>query len=125
MIHITGNTCPICLNENLRWNLNICKSDMQMFKCGHGTCKECYKKLRNSQNEFMCPCCRTGTQSHTVAFYSQERGKWTTFAEWYNDYETYIQSGVANNVVKNTNFGKQLLRLIKENRKNRKLVVIS
>lgn len=116
-INITGNTCPICLNENLKWNLNICKSDMQMFKCGHGTCKECYRNLRNSTEEFFCPCCRETEQLHTVGFCTNQLEKWTTFAEWYNEYEIYITTGAAKNIIKNTAFGKQLLRIRKECRK--------
>ena len=106
--------CPICLTENLEWNLNKSKSHMQMFRCGHGTCNDCYNKLKNSQDTFSCPTCRTTEQLHTVGFCSEQLGSWTTFAEWYNEFEVYIKSGVANNIVRNTTFGKQLLRLIKE-----------
>lgn len=125
MIHIENNKCPVCLKDGLSWHLDICKSDMQMFKCGHGICKDCYIKLRNSQSEFSCPYCRENSQVNSIEFGYDKREKWTTFAEWYNEYEIFIKAGVANNVVKNTNFGKQLLRLIKENRKNRKLVTNS
>ena len=120
MIHIKDNQCPICLTEELKWNIDICKSDMQMFKCGHGTCKTCYTNLIKTQEEFSCPCCRGREQLHMVAFCSQEKGKWTTFAEWFNEYEIFIKSGSANNIVQNTNFGKQLLRLMKEARINNK-----
>ena len=121
MIHISGNECPICLTEDLNWNINICKSDMHMFKCGHGTCKSCYIKLINTTKEFACPCCRTNEQYYYNSICSIETNKWTTFSEWYSEYEIYIKTGTANNVVKNSSFGKQLLRLIKENRKNKKI----
>ena len=114
MIHIENNQCPICLKNDLVWNLNISKSDMQMFKCGHGTCKDCYRKLKNQQEDqqekFSCPSCKIYTIGNT----------WTTFSEWYGEYEIFIKAGSANKLVKNTSFGKQLLRLIKESRKSGK-----
>lgn len=120
MIHIVGNTCPICLVDDLKWNLNIYKSDMQMFKCGHGTCKSCYKELRNKCREFSCPCCRGSEQELRVRICSQETEKMATFAEWYNIYEIYITSGVAANIIKHSTFGKQLIRLCKERRRSQK-----
>ena len=117
MIHVTDNTCPICLKEGLKWHLNIRYSDVQMFKCGHGTCKECYKEMQNKIKDFSCPCCREKEQEFRNRFSSDETDKWTTFAEWYNEFEIYIRGGAANNIVKNTAFGKQLLRLHKEQRK--------
>lgn len=120
MIKILNNECPICLTTNLCWNLNYKKSDMEMFKCGHGTCKECYKKLNNDQ--FRCPICReTGQQHFTNKFTFQsiriEKGiivkSWNTIAEWYDDYEIYIKTENGKNIIKNSVFGKQLIRLIK------------
>ena len=116
MIHNTDNICSICLTENLKWHINICKSDMQMFKCGHGTCKSCYIKLKNNSDDFSCPLCRGHEQLYSTGFGTNKTEKWTTFAEWYNDFEIYITSGAANNIIKNTAFGKQLLRLYKENK---------
>ena len=121
MIHISGNECPICLTEDLKWNIDIYKSDMHMFKCGHGTCKSCYKKLINTTKEFACPSCRTDEQYYYNRFCSREINKWTTFSQWYSEYEIFIKAGAANNVVKNSIYGKQLIRLIKENRKIKKI----
>ena len=94
-----------------------------MFNCGHGTCKECFKHLQQNlitQNiSFSCPLCREHEQPHTTGFLTTRTDKWTTFAEWYNDFEVYINSGVANNVVKNSSFGKHLMRLIKESKPNK------
>lgn len=115
-VHITDNICSICLTENLKWHIDICKSDMQMFKCGHGTCKSCYVKLKNVSAEFSCPLCRSQSQLHATGFLTSKTEKWTTFEEWYNDYEIYIKAGAAHNVIKNTAFGKQLTRLYKENK---------
>lgn len=120
MIHVCDNECPICLKTG-SWNLNYQKSQMEMFKCGHGTCKECYKLLR-TQNildniSFSCPLCRGDEQQHRTGFLTERTGSWTTFAEWYNEFEIYIKSGVAKNVVKNSTFGQQLLRLIRESKK--------
>ena len=57
-----NNKCPICLTEGLKWNLNIIKSDMHMFKCGHGICKTCYKQMQQTNRSenlcFSCPLCR-------------------------------------------------------------------
>ena len=119
MIHNNNNTCPICLTDNLKWNLNICKSDLQMFKCGHGTCKECYIKLKNMDTGFSCPCCREKEQKFLLHFGCNKNEKWTTFSEWYNDYEIFITSGQAKNVIKNSSFGKQLIRLYKEDKRQK------
>ena len=101
---------------------------MEMFKCGHGTCKECYQKIiEESKNSllvgfkgcplsFSCPLCRGDEQQHIIGFLADQTGSWTTFSEWYSDYEIYIKSGVAKNVVKNSTFGRQLLRLVRETR---------
>jgi hypothetical protein len=114
MIHIEENKCPSCLKNGLRWNLNICKSDMQMFKCGHGMCIDCYRKQKNEQKNkqenFSCPSCKIYTIGDSPE----------TFSEWYSEYEIFIKAGSANKLVKNTSFGKQLLRLIKESRKSGK-----
>ena len=94
---------------------------MEMFKCGHGTCKDCYRKMVSSggcSNGFSCPLCRGDEQLHSIGFLTEETSKWTTFAEWYSEFEIYIQSGFAKNIVKNSTFGKQLLRLVRESRKS-------
>ena len=127
MIHSEHNVCPICLTDELSWDLDHQKSQVEMFKCGHGTCKGCYKELRSKTSHsteyplsFSCPLCRGDEQLHTVGFLTEETGKWTTFDEWYSDYEIFIKAGLAKNVVKNSTFGQQLLRLIRENKKNKK-----
>jgi hypothetical protein len=120
MINIEHNTCPVCLTDELSWDLNHNKSQVEMFKCGHGTCKDCYKQLRMKTDCFSCPLCRGDEQLHKIGFLTAETGKWTTFAEWYSDYEIYIKAGSAKNVVKNSTFGQQLLRLIRENKKKNK-----
>ncbi len=117
MIHIKGNKCPICLDENLEWNLNICKSQMHMFKCGHGTCKKCLYKLLE-KGAFQCPMCREDGQRHYINIDGDR--EWITFSEWYNEYEIFIKNGCAKNVIKNSNFGKQLLRLKRESKQSNK-----
>ena len=112
MIHLENNQCPICLKNNLVWNLNISKSDMQMFKCGHGLCKGCYQK-KNIDN-FSCPSCGESAQLHLAEIMKSGVIECATFAEWYGDFGVYIESGAAKNILKHTNFGRQLLRLIKE-----------
>lgn len=112
MLHITNNTCPICLDENLNWNLNIEISDMELFKCGHGVCKECYQKMKNRKEEFRCSLCRDSGQTHTINFH--KLSTWNTFSEWYEEWEIYIKTGNAKNVIKNSSFGKQLIRLKRE-----------
>ncbi len=114
MIHITGNQCPICLRDNLNWNINIVNSDMHLFKCGHGTCKSCYLNWKSSKPELTCPTCRGTGQSYLNGFGLEPLDKWITFAEWYNHWEVFIKAGSANNVIKHTSFGQQLLRLVKE-----------
>jgi len=116
MIHIENNTCPICLQEGLSWSSNYSKSQVEIFKCGHGTCKDCYKKIK-SQNSFSCPLCRGDEQLYKRGFITEAVSKWTTFAEWYDDFEIFIKCGKANNIIKNTAFGQQLYRLIQENKK--------
>jgi len=128
------------MDDNLSWNLNYNKTQMEMFKCGHGTCKPCYSKLTSEFQiicsipetlsnvpalewkslEFSCPLCRGDEQKFKVGFFIKRTESWTTFAEWYNDYEIYIKSGSANNILNNTVFGKQLLRLLREEKKRTK-----
>lgn len=119
MIHINNNQCPVCLTDDLKWNLNYNISQIEMFKCGHGTCKNCYRKIitnKESNKSFSCPVCRGDEQQYICGFMSDKTNSWNTFSEWYSDYEIYIKSGVAKNIVKNSRFGKQLLRLLRESR---------
>lgn len=122
MIHVNNNKCPICLTDDLPWNLNHTLSKMEMFKCGHGTCKYCYHKMVSSTEcslSFSCPLCRGNEQPYKLGVLSDDVSKWTTFAEWYSDFEIYIKAGVANNVVQTSTFGQQLLRLMRESRRSR------
>ena len=113
MINIKNNTCPICINDNLNWNLNYGKSDIELFRCGHGICKSCYKKL---QKPFKCCLCRDEGQLHTVSI-NHETNKWNTFNEWYEEYEMFIKAGCANNIINSSSYGKQLKRLYKQSKK--------
>ena len=118
MIHINDNTCHNCQTPNLIWNLNYSVTHMEMFKCGHGLCKKCFLEIKN---DFACPICKEGGQLHTTEENDPERfGKWISFAQWYNEFQIYIESGCATNLILNTAFGQQLLRLIKENKKSKK-----
>ena len=121
MIHIENNQCPICLQSGFLWDLNHCKSQVEMFKCGHGTCKDCYQQMYRTNQMvgtcFSCPLCRGDEQQYNSQIMTTQTGAWVTFAEWYSDYEIYIRSGLAKNVVHNSVFGQQLLRLIRENKK--------
>lgn len=45
------NECPICL-ENCSFPEQI-----ELFECGHGTCRECYEKMMK-RPPFKCPSCR-------------------------------------------------------------------
>ena len=120
MIHIKNNECPICMTEDLDWHIDIHRSDMHLFKCGHGTCKSCFNSLRSTTVGFCCPLCRDSGQQHYLNFQSNKRGMWLTFAEWYSEYDIFIKAGSANSVVHNSSFGKQLLRLIRESKKQKK-----
>ncbi len=123
MIHIENNECPICFTQGLLWNINHQKTQIEMFKCGHGICKECYKNMcianKTDERSFSCPLCREDEQQFSLQLFTTQTGAWATFAEWYSDYEIYIKSGSANNIVKNSAFGQQLLRLIRENPKTK------
>tara|TARA_R110002072_G_scaffold255576_1_gene414375 strand:- start:354 stop:620 length:267 start_codon:yes stop_codon:yes gene_type:complete len=79
-----------------------------MFKCGHGTCKKCLPKLLE-KGAFQCPMCREEGQKHYINIDGQR--EWITFSEWFNEYEIYIMNGCNKNIIKNSNFGKQLIRL--------------
>jgi hypothetical protein len=115
---------------------------MEMFKCGHGSCKDCYRKKKKKTNfsnpvsvnpvyistetneciiNFSCPLCRENEQHYSMDFFTENTGKWTTFSEWYNEFEVYIKSGIAKNIVYNSTFGKQLLRLLRENKKKERI----
>ena len=113
MIHIENNTCPICYTDNLKWNLHINKSQMHMFKCGHGCCKKCYPILIE-KNVFECPMCREKGQTHYINMEGDK--EWKIFAEWFHEWEIFILNGSAKNVIRNSNFGKQLIRLKKESK---------
>ena len=115
MMHIINNTCPICLDENLNWDLNYSKSKLELFSCGHGVCKKCFIQI--SKN-FKCCLCRNEGQQHTANIHDSSN-RWLTFNDWYNDFEIYIKAGSARNIINNTSYGKQLKRLYKES-KNRK-----
>ena len=103
MIHVNDNSCPICLEDSLSWNLKYCKTKMEMFKCGHGTCKDCYKQLiiKNAEQNvcFSCPLCKEDEQKYSIGFFTEKRGTWITFDDWYSEFEPYIKSGLANNIV--------------------------
>ena len=111
MIRIKNNTCPICRVNELEWNLEYSKTQMEMFKCGHGTCKECYRQIQKLNlkqcKPFSCPQCKI--------VYMREKN--IRFAEWYNEHEIFIKTGSANNMLLNTDFGNQLIRIMKESRK--------
>lgn len=113
MIHLFDNDCPCCSKKGLSWNLSYSKSQMELFRCSHGTCKDCFPKI---QDDFECPVCLDKGQSYSSNNLSESTKVWKTFDDWYGDYRVYIESGMANNVVRHTNFGRQLLRLIKENK---------
>jgi len=84
-----------------------------MFKCGHGACKSCFPKLKD-KGAFQCPMCREEGQRHYINMDGSQ--EWITFSEWFGEYEIYIMNGYAKNVIRNSNFGKQLLRLKKESK---------
>ena len=117
MCYITKkhNKCPICLVENLSWNIQYKKTQMEMFKCGHGTCKQCYQSLLFHNKKkgicFRCPQCREYDKEYRCSFFTRSLQSWTTFSEWYDDYEIYINSSAGNNIINKSVFGKQLIRI--------------
>lgn len=115
MIHICGNSCHACSKQNLKWSLNYGKSDIEMFQCGHGQCKECYRNNKVPNEEYLCPICGIGELEYKNGFTKDSPiSKWATFAEWYNNYDIYITSGMANNILRHTIYGRHLIRLMKE-----------
>jgi hypothetical protein len=125
LISVENNTCSICHTKELLWNLDYSKTQMEMFKCGHGTCKQCYRQMQllniKQDKSFSCPKCGEPEQQYRSGrLFTNDTKSWTTFAEWYADYHEYIKLGLANNVVKNTVFGKQLLRIMKEVKSSQK-----
>ena len=58
------NICKICTNKAYYPVNNPAKKYvdgvpvMQLFRCGHGMCYDCYKKMQKSQMSFSCPFCR-------------------------------------------------------------------
>jgi len=117
MCYITkkNNKCPICLVNGLSWNVRYAKTHMEMFKCGHGTCKQCYKQIQILNKKkginFTCPLCREYDHEYRSSFFTSSLKSWVTFDEWYDDYEIYINTNVTSNIIKNSVFGKQLLRI--------------
>jgi hypothetical protein len=117
LVHIYNNICPTCNKNNLTWNLKYSVSQMEMFKCGHGTCKKCYQKTCTN---FTCPVCNKGPLLQSAELMTSKVEKIATFNDWYSQFAIYIENGIAQNIVKNTLFGQQLLRLIKEAKKVKK-----
>ena len=127
LIIIENNTCPMCFRKELSWNLHYSKTQMEMFKCGHGTCKQCYRQMKllniKQGKSFSCPQCGEHEQLYRSGrLFTNDTKSWTTFAEWFDDWHEYIKQGLVNNVVKNTVFGKQLLRIIKEVKASQKKI---
>ena len=57
------NQCDIC-SKDAYYRIKRKDSDalklpvMELFRCGHGMCENCYKSMVKSQEEFKCPFCR-------------------------------------------------------------------
>lgn len=114
LICICNNKCPKCCKDNLSWNLFYSSSDMELFRCGHGLCKDCYHLIKD---DFLCPVCGDMGQLQNSSNGHLELQNCKTFHEWYGDYGIYIESGAGQNIIRYTSFGKQLLRLIKAAKK--------
>ena len=46
-------TCKICYLSTDNSQIKI-----EIGKCGHGVCQDCWKKLENSKGVAICPICR-------------------------------------------------------------------
>ena len=55
LVQLKNNLCPVCYKDNLYCHYNSNKSNVEVFECGHFTCKECFLKIKL---DFKCPICR-------------------------------------------------------------------
>lgn len=67
------NTCSICYNSaffsrNLSQRLHETLPAMELFKCGHGMCKNCWNQMKTSSTDMKCPFCRKDYVSRVANF---------------------------------------------------------
>ena len=91
LIQLFRNQCPVCFEENLSWHYNAKKSQLDVFKCRHYTCKECYLKM---QDRFSCPICRSKGQKYLRTFGVVADRPWNTLDEWRLAFQGYIPDNI-------------------------------
>ena len=102
-VHAGVNVCEICDGEaHYSCNLPQIPSSkglpcMELFRCGHGCCRECYEKI--AARGFRCPWCRGGRTyvasfehsdlpSYSLA--STQRRSIDTLTEFVDEWKNYL-----------------------------------
>lgn len=113
LIQLFGNQCPICFKEDLNWHYDFGKTNVEVFKCLHYTCKDCYQKIKQN---FSCPICRTKGQKYLQTFGVIADNPWNTLDEWKEDFNSYIPNNINCNVnrIPKSTFGIIYADLIKK-----------
>ena len=62
-VKIGINKCDICYNEaffspKMPQEKHDTLCVMQLFKCGHGMCNNCFEAMKKTKKDFACPFCR-------------------------------------------------------------------
>ena len=91
LIKLFNNECPICFTKNLNWHYNANLSEVDVFKCNHFTCKNCYQKLKY---DFNCPICRAEGQFYLKTFGVINEKPWNTLDEWKNDFSSFLPHSI-------------------------------
>lgn len=97
LIQLSDNMCPICFDEDLKWHYNAQKSQVEVFKCNHFTCKDCYQKMKR---DFCCPLCRTEGQYYIKTIGVVADKPWNTLDEWKIHFHIYLPHTLNCNVSK-------------------------
>lgn len=87
LIQLFNNKCSVCFEENLKWHYNSQMSQVEVFKCNHFTCKNCYQKMKSS---FRCPMCRAPGQKYLQTFGVVADKPWNTLDEWKKTFHNFL-----------------------------------
>lgn len=112
-IQLVGNTCPICYKENLKWHYNSRLSQVDIFKCQHFTCKDCYQKIKYN---FCCPLCREEGQYYLQTFSIVSSTPWNTLDEWKSDFINFLPNSLNSDIsrIPKSKFGKIYSKLLQD-----------
>lgn len=94
------NTCKICFNEcyysiKIPQNKHKKYNNMILFRCGHGTCNDCYN---NFKHNFKCPFCRNDSVNVMEHFGSQSiKCTMNTLDEFLSEWSNFLERAMKSN----------------------------